>query len=164
MRLLVSALACAALLGACGDDGVSSDVASPGSTTAPPSQLASTGCPDGPCIEIVEPQAGAEVTGGTVEISTRVSNFELADEGRIVFYRLETDDAVVPTQSGSTALSGGDGIFTSYPSDETSYSWENTPGPSLPSGDYTFAVQLVTQDNEPLDPPQIAEITLSIQE
>lgn len=157
----------AALGTACG--GPAADAPQPSAT--PSDEVRSKGCPDGPCVEIVSPAWHATIAGASVTLKTRVTNFELVDkigekakkgEGHLVYYRLQSRDAKIPTAKKKTALSGGKGVFTSYPGDETTYTFVNE-SPNLPSGGYAFEVQLVNNDNTPLDPPQTARVEVSVQ-
>lgn len=143
----------------------------PDPTATPSDKVRSKGCPNGPCIEIVSPAWHSIVRGSSITLKTRVTNFELVDrigkkakkgEGHIVYYRLQSLDAKIPTKKKETALSGGAGVFTSFPGDETTYTFVNE-GPNLPSGGYAFEVQLVNSDNTPLDPPQTARVEVSVQ-
>jgi hypothetical protein len=127
-----------------------------------------------PVIRIVSPKHGAVVRGGSkkqVPISVKVTGLDLVDrmgkkakkgQGHIVFYRIESPDAKLPTKKGETALKGGDGIFTSYPTAKTTYAWPFMPSEEYPAGVYIFAVQLVHNDNTPLSPPQIALVAVDV--
>jgi hypothetical protein len=134
----------------------------------------SAGGPGEPRIEITSPKTGATVHGGRealVPIVTKVSDFDLADkigkkakdgEGHIIFYRLETPDARVPTRKGKSAIAGGRGTFVSHPDARNRYAWPFMPSSFYPPGTYRFAVQLVNNDNSPLVPPKIAEVTVDV--
>jgi hypothetical protein len=148
-----------------------------GCTSAPPdvkkpaSTLKSSNGPGEPRIEIISPKPGDVVSGGEVEIRTRVRDFDLVDkfgkknkvgQGHIVYYRLESKDAKIPTQKNLLAHVGGRGIFTSYSSPKQAYVWPDTPGRGTPPGTYTFAVQLVQNNRTPLSPPQYASVRIEI--
>jgi hypothetical protein len=133
----------------------------------------SSGGPGEPRIQIVSPKPGEVIDVGQVEIRTRVSDFELVDkigkknkkgQGHIVYYRLESEDARIPTQKNVKAYVGGEGAFTSFSGAQTTYVWPDTPGQNVPPGTYTFAVQLVQNNRTPLSPPQVAEVQVEVTE
>jgi hypothetical protein len=164
-RVIAGALSAMLLMGAC---------ASP--TSEEPDVTVSRGGAGRPVIRIVAPEFGATVHGGTkrqVEITVRVSRFELVDkigkkakkgEGHIVFYRAESENARIPMTKGQKATVGGSGKFTSYATSKTSYKWPFMPGPVYPEGPWTFAVQLVNNDQTPLVPPQVARVSVEVLE
>jgi len=89
----------------------------------------------------------------------RVSNFNLVDkigqanipgEGHIIYYA----DVQPPTTPGQPALTAPG---TYEVSANTSYLWTN-----LFTGVHTLGVQLVNNDNTPLSPPVIAQVTMNV--
>lgn len=165
-RLIFAMVAVVSLLTSCsgGDDPPTSTLGGtlpPASASVKPSVLPA----DDADIAVVSPENGSTVRGSTVRIETEVSEFELVDkigekaapgEGHIVFYMGE--NYTVPTALGEPANRGGAGVFTSYMGADTSYTWEN-----VSPGRITFRVQLVNNDNTPLDPPQVEETTVTVE-
>jgi hypothetical protein len=95
-----------------------------------------------------------------VQIESASHNFKLSDdnigkenvsgEGHYIYY-LDTEP---PTDIGQSAVpKNGEYKVTT----EEFYIWEE-----IPSGLHTFSVQLVNNDNTPLDPPVFATITVTL--
>jgi hypothetical protein len=100
-------------------------------------------------IYIIDPAAESTIATNAVTIKTFVEKFNLVDktgqpnspgEGHIVYYM----DVTPPLEQGKKALTA-DGTYTV--STETSYIWNN-----VSPGMHTFWVQLVNNDNTPLEP------------
>lgn len=166
MKRLASLLVLAPLviLAACGGD-------DPGASPSPSVSPAIAASPigtsfpaEGAHIEIRQPDDDATVKAGDVRIETAVGDFELVDkigkagvegEGHIIYYLGQR--YTVPTAKGQSAVSGGTGSFTSLPSASATYTW-----PNVPAGRHTITVQLVNNDNTPLDPPQTDSVTITV--
>lgn len=153
LRFVASAMLAAALVtaAACGDD--EDEGGAPASTQRPAAAA--------PSVAIVEPADGATVAAGGVTVAVQVSNFEVDDrlnapatpgEGHVHFY---IDVADLPTAPGQPAFSAQG---TYHASATTTYTW-----PDVTPGEHTFAVQLVNNDHTPLDPPVVAEVTVTVQ-
>lgn len=153
LRFVASAMLAAALVtaAACGDD--EDEGGAPASTQRPAAAA--------PSVAIVEPADGATVAAGDVTVAVQVSNFEVVDrlnapatpgEGHVHFY---IDVADLPTAPGQPAVSAQG---TYHASATTTYTW-----PDVTPGEHTFAVQLVNNDHTPLDPPVVAEVTVTVQ-
>jgi hypothetical protein len=104
-----------------------------------------------PSITILSPLPGATLPVGSVTISVQVKDFSLADTygeenvpgvGHLLYYK----NVEVPTASGQPAVTADDN--TSPDMITTDFTWTN-----LTPGDYTFSVQLVNNDDTPLDTP-----------
>jgi hypothetical protein len=169
MKRFVTCMAVVPLivLAACGKNQPSTNLATPGpsaSGAVTPKPIG-TSYPAGDArIGISSPKDGDTAPTGDVRVVTTVEGIKLVDkvgkdgkqgEGHIVYY-LGTGYQV-PTAKGQSAVSGGSGTFTSLPSAETSYTW-----PNVPSGRQTLTVQLVNNDNTPLDPPQTDQVTITV--
>ena len=110
-----------------------------------------------PALWILSPPFDGGVLSGNVTITVQVDNFVLeregtppvAGSGHLVYYR----DVVPPVEPGELALSPA-GTFA------ISYSRHHVWTGGLP-GTHTFAVQLVTHDNTPLDPPALDAIDVT---
>lgn len=143
LRFVASAMLAAALVtaAACGDD--EDEGGAPASTQRPAAAA--------PSVAIVEPADGATVAAGDVTVAVQVSNFEVVDrlnapatpgKGHVHFY---IDVADLPTAPGQPAVSAQG---TYHASATTTY---------------TCAVQLVNNDHTPLDPPVVADVTVTVQ-
>ena len=124
-----------------------------------------TGCHPEPVIPqdarvlIIDPAAESTVTTSTVTIKTFVERFNLVDkagqpnspgEGHLVYYM----DAQPPLEQGNSALTpeGTYAVTT-----ETSRTWLN-----VPPGTHTFWVQLVNNDDTPLEPPAAVRVYVTV--
>jgi hypothetical protein len=97
-----------------------------------------------------------------VQISSAVNNFNLNDdkigkqnspgEGHLIYY-LDTEPLIVPGQLAATDM-GAVKVTTS-----DFYLWEN-----VPAGQHVFSIQLVNNDNTPLDPAVVAQIVIVLPE
>jgi len=122
-------------------------------------------------VSIVSPKDGAEVkiSKGTVKIE--VSGFRLANkmgmdaedgEGHVIYYIWNGygEDGTtyeIPTVPGQPANSGGTG-FVALASAEKENHWTSF----LVPGKQKFAVQLVNNDNTPLEPAKVDQITVTV--
>ncbi len=112
-----------------------------------------------PALVIVSPREGAEISGDSVTITTESANFSIVDkigqpnfanEGHLMFYQ----DVEAPTIQGPQATTRP-GTYMAVAGN--SYTWQNvTPGT------HSFSVQLVNNNNTPLNPPISAKITVII--
>lgn len=146
----------------------------PGATlTTPPAGATGSGSPTsttqagiapaptpGTGITLVEPTDGQVLPPGNVEITVRTTGFRLVDkigmpaaggEGHVLYY-LGVD--FVPTEPGKTARTQA-GTFV--PSAQTTYSWAG-----VNAGKYGVWVQLVNNDDTPLQPPATARVTIEV--
>lgn len=116
--------------------------------------------PEEPAVILLSPNNGEVRDAGDIEVRVYIQNFQIvpdtgqpkqAHEGHIIYYL----DAGAPLEPGVPATTTP-GTFAA--SSETSYTWQN-----VPAGKHIFIVQLVNNDNTPLDPPVTvrAEITLN---
>jgi hypothetical protein len=130
-------------------------VPSPTARSSPDAQ-GTDGAPD---IAVTAPVNGATIRAGAVRVTVAVSGFELVKrlgaparegQGHIVYYR---DATQIPTLPDATARTPG----SSHASAKRMYTWRGVdPGP------HTFAVQLVNNDDTPLNPPITAETTVTV--
>lgn len=113
-----------------------------------------------PSINIKSPVNGATISSSNIVVSVMVDNFVLIDksdqssggqiQGHIVYYL----DVTPPTHFARTALTQR-GTYNA--SADTYYTWENvTPGMHL------LGVQLVTNDNMPLNVPVTTTINVNV--
>jgi len=96
----------------------------------------------------------------SVQFNCTVYNFKLSDdkigkenapgEGHFIYY-LNANPPTIQGQPATTA-EGTYKVTT-----ESFYTWED-----VPTGEHTFALQLVNNDNTPLDPPVVAKITVIV--
>jgi hypothetical protein len=155
--LIVSAL----IIGGCvtqRGNGVTPPVTVPNTaTTATPApSMASpvtTSPVEAPQVYIVSPEFDSGVPHGDVMVKVQVTGFRLVDpegrknspgEGHLIYYR----DVVPPTDPLKPAFSAP-GTYASTPN--TTYTWHN-----IGTDTHTFAVQLVNNDDTPLNPPIVA--------
>jgi len=105
--------------------------------------------PEEPRILILEPSADSTVTFPNIIVKTYVDYFSLVDKtgqanmpftGHIIFYL----DVTPPLKKGESALTSNGTYFVTS---NTVHIWNN-----LPAGAHTFWVQLVNNDNTPLEP------------
>ena len=114
-----------------------------------------------PAVDITAPADGATGPAGDVTVTVEASNFEVVDrlnadpapgEGHVHFY-MDVDQ--IPTTPGQPAVSAQG---TYHASATTSYTWTD-----VAPGEHTFAVQLVNNNHTPLDPPAVAEVTVTVE-
>ncbi len=112
-----------------------------------------------PQIMITEPKDGAALSQGNVTVSVDVENFRLvekqgerkaAGEGHIFYYM----DVPIPTIQGKPAITP---VGTYVSTANKSYVWKNV----IP-GTHNFSVQLVNNDNTPLEMPLTDKVTVFI--
>ena len=110
-------------------------------------------------VLIINPAAESTISSNTITIRTFVERFNLVDkvgqksspgEGHIVFYK----DVTPPMKQRKSALSA-DGTYMI--STDTSYTWNN-----VQPGIHTFWVQLVNNDNTPLEPQQAVRVYVTV--
>jgi len=127
--------------------------------------LLSTACnpepvaPQDPTVLIIDPAAESTISSDTVTIRAFVERFDLVDkigqpnspgEGHVLYYM----DVTPPMQQGESALSA-DGTYAI--SMDTSHTWNN-----VQPGTHTFWVQLVNNDNTPLEPPAAVRVYVTV--
>ena len=109
-------------------------------------------------IYILNPAAESATTRNSITIQTFVDRFNLVDkagqtkepgEGHIIYYR----DVTPPLEPGKSALTA-DGTYAV--SIERSYTWS-----SLEPGTHTFWVQLVNNDNTPIEPQAAVRVYIT---
>ena len=131
----------------------------PTSTPSPTTPVLSTSTLY-PIIGIISPGYAATVPAGDVTISVSVANFNLVDksgqaavpgEGHIIYYF----DKTPPTVSGQSALTEAGTYAVSA---NTAYTW-----PKVSHGAYFFSVQLVNNDNTPLNPKEVFTELVNVQ-
>jgi hypothetical protein len=113
-----------------------------------------------PIFEKFQARTQAPLPPIEVQVSSAVSNIRLSDdsigkanvpgEGHIIYYL----DVTPPTSPGEVATTSP-GTFKATTDDF--HTW-----PEVPAGDHTLWLQVVNNDNTPLDPPVIAEITITV--
>ena len=135
-----------------------------GCTKGPPETISYT--TNEPTVTIITPADGSTIAvpagdRGEIMVSVNVTNFDLVNkiggtnvpgEGHIIYYfNINGDD--VPVEQGVPATIGpGETVATT----STSYTWPNV-GPDAP---YIFSVQLVNNDQTPLNPPVVATVSI----
>ena len=140
---------------------------SSGSTHPSPAPTTTTG--GGPSLSITSPADGATVDAGELRVVAEVNGARIVDkigsapkrgEGHIVFYASIRPGAgyEVPTTQGKPANAGGTGYIAAAAA-TTTYDWRPW---NLKAGTQNLAVQLVKNDTTPLDPPVIAEVTVTV--
>jgi len=112
-----------------------------------------------PAVTIDIPANNSVIPVGSVSLAVQVSDFKLVDstgqanaagQGHIIYYI----DVNAPTAAGQPATTA-QGSYSS--TSQTSYTWSN-----VAAGTHTFSVQLVNNDNTPLSPPVVANITVTV--
>jgi hypothetical protein len=117
------------------------------------------GAPQGsPGLKITSPEDGSELPPGMIIIIAEASSFIISEKdmgpvnrpgsGHFIYYM----DEKPPTDQGQPALTDNSIVSTAL-----IQRWK-----SITEGTHTFAVQLVNNDDTPLDPPVTASATLSI--
>ena len=110
-------------------------------------------------VLILEPSADSTINYANVSVKTYVEIFNLVDkigqanvpgEGHIVFYL----DVTPPLNKGESALTGAGTYFVTR---DTVHVWEK-----VPAGAHTFWVQLVNNDNTPLEPPAAVYVPVTV--
>ncbi|MGH9203821.1 MAG: DUF4399 domain-containing protein [Vicinamibacterales bacterium] len=150
-RFLVPALAAAiGLIVACGGDDEGNDATTDGTTGAEEFTAA-----------ITNPDDGATLDAGDIEVALDVGDFEVVDklgdapvtgEGHVHYY---IDVETIPTTPGKPAIT--DDEMTYHAEATTSYTWQG-----VRPGEHIFGVQLVNNDHTPLEPPVTDEITVTV--
>jgi hypothetical protein len=115
-----------------------------------------------PAVEITYPQEGGDtLPAGDVLVALTVRSFGIVDdsgakpkdgEGHLVYY-LDVDK--IPTKPGRSAIAKGAGEAKS--STMTSHTWKD-----VGAGRHTLGVQLVNNDDTPLEPPATDRITVVV--
>jgi hypothetical protein len=112
-----------------------------------------------PSIQITSPSDGTSVPSGDVTINVHVDDLTITDQlggpnvdgqGHILYFM----DAGVPTTFSNPAFTSNSTTVVASPN--TSYTWTNV----MP-GTHRFAVELVNNDNTPLNPPKYAMVNLT---
>jgi hypothetical protein len=110
-------------------------------------------------VLIIDPPAESTLDTNSVTIRMFVERFNLVDktgqqnspgEGHIVYYM----DVTPPMEGGESALSA-EGTYTV--STDTSHTWSN-----IQPGMHAFWVQLVNNDNSPLDPQAAVRVYVTV--
>lgn len=111
-----------------------------------------------PGIQIQTPKDGSDLPPGIIIVSVQVSNFIVSHkdmgpvnrtgEGHLIYY-IDEDP---PTDRGAPAVTE-----TSIVSTSLGQQWK-----SIPEGQHTFVVQLVNNDDSPLDLPVTAKVTINV--
>ena len=151
-RLLVPALAAAiSLVVACGGDDEGNGATTDGTHVAEEFTAA-----------ITDPEAGATLEAGDIEVALDVGAFEVVDklgmapvagEGHVHYY-INVDE--IPTTPGEPAVT--DDETTYHAEATTAFTWQG-----VRPGTHTFGVQLVNNDHTPLEPPLTDEITVTVE-
>jgi hypothetical protein len=117
--------------------------------------------PQDATVLIINPAAESTTSSNDITIMTFVERFSLVDkagqqkvpgEGHFVYYM----DVTPPLEQGKSALSA-EGTFAI--STDTSYTWSN-----VQPGMHTFWVQLVNNDNTPLEPQAAVRVYVTVKE
>jgi len=107
-----------------------------------------------PALRIISPTTDAAISGGKTTVAVEVRNAELGAARGKNFHLHYYLDATIPTAHDGSAIPAT-GAWAS--SAKTSHEW------SIGSvGLHVLAVQLVTWDDRPLNPPVVAEITVEV--
>jgi len=113
-----------------------------------------------PQAVILTPRDGGVVSAGSVTIDAQASNFNLvassgqsnaSHEGHIDYF-MDLKTPITPGQP----VTGPDVAFES--SSQTNYTWKK-----VTAGVHTFSIELVNNDNTPLSPPVVANISVTVQ-
>ena len=113
-----------------------------------------------PQAVILTPRDGGVVSAGNVIITAQASNFNLvtasgqpnaSHEGHIDYFM----DLKAPITPGQP-VTGPETAFASSP--QASYTWKK-----VTAGVHTFSIELVNNDDTPLSPPVVANISVTVQ-
>jgi hypothetical protein len=108
-----------------------------------------------PALRIISPTTDAAISGGKTTVTVEVRNAELGAAARGKnFHLLYYLDATIPTAHDGSAIPAT-GAWAS--STKTTHEWSITG-----AGLHVLAVQLVTQDDRPLDPPVVAAVVVQV--
>jgi hypothetical protein len=156
-RAIAAALVCSVLvIGACSADRVRP---SP-SPSAAPSAATTANAVLKPSVEITYPTTKSKVVAPNVLVALTVRSFRIVDrigrapkkdEGHVVFY---LDVNTMPTKAHRSALTE-DG--KSHRMAGTSYQWKR-----VKPGRHVLGVQLVNNDDTPLDPPATDTLAITV--
>jgi hypothetical protein len=115
--------------------------------------------PDDARVVILQPSADSVLSSNSVFIRTYVEYFSLVDkigqvnqpgEGHLIYYM----DVTPPTVKGRSALTAKDTYIIST---QKSFTWEN-----VITGQHSFWVQLVNNDNTVLEPPAAVRVPVTV--
>jgi len=113
-----------------------------------------------PGAVILTPRDGGIVLAGDVSVTVQVDNFDLvnpggqpnaARQGHLNYFL----DFAAPTTAGQPAV-GPSGTYISTA--DTSYTWH-----SILPGQHTLSIELVNNDQTPLDTPVVATVMVNVQ-
>lgn len=134
----------------------------PTSTSTPSPTPMSAEAASKPAVEITYPPDGGDpIPSGNVLVALTVRSFSLVDanagdakdgEGHVVYY-LDVD----PIPTGDDATDVPEGAGRAKASAMTSHTWKK-----VAAGRHTLGVQLVTNDDAPLDPPATDAIDIVV--
>jgi len=129
--------------------------------------LAGTGVPSvigfklnstSPAVKIVSPTTGTSIAAGDLAVTAEAVNFNLVDkigqantpgEGHLIYYL----DTAPPATAGQPATTDSSSPAASS---QTTYTWKN-----VAPGTHTLSVQLVNNDNTPLEKPVVQTVTIT---
>jgi hypothetical protein len=108
-----------------------------------------------PAAVILTPRDQAILAAGDVTITSQVTNFALASgtapkQGHLIYYF----DVGAPTNPGEPAYTDNGTYFSTL---DTSYTWKN-----VKAGQHSFSLELVNDDDTPLNPAVVATIEVSV--
>ncbi len=115
--------------------------------------------PEEPIVVLLSPSDGSVLTSGNVQVRIYLQNFHMvqntgqpnkASEGHAIYYL----DVNAPLKQGVPATTAP-GTFIA--SAETSYTWRD-----VPPGQHTFTVQLVNNDNTPLNSAVTVRVNVTV--
>jgi hypothetical protein len=115
--------------------------------------------PQDASVLIIDPAAESVTTANSITIKTFIERLNVVEktgqqnkpgEGHIIYYM----DVTPPMEQGKSALSD-EGTYAI--STETAHTWNN-----LKPGTHTFWVQLVNNDNTPLEPPAAVRVYVTV--
>ena len=124
--------------------------------------LLSPGCITAmPELAITSPADNAVINGSSVTVTVKVENFYLVNkigqasvpgQGHLVYFL----DVVPPTDQGLPVVSSPE---RSVATTSTTYAWEN-----VGIGEHVLGVELVNNDDTPLDPPVVSTVSVMMQQ